>query len=58
MIENAPHFDINSNEPIKKIVGKYLIIDQIILKEELCTIQLHQHKHVERNANPFVDLIS
>jgi hypothetical protein len=43
-IENAPYFYINSNEFIKKIVDKYLIIDQTILKEKNCTIQLHQHK--------------
>jgi hypothetical protein len=47
-IENAPHFDINSNESIKKFVDKYLIIDQTILKEETCIIQLHQHKQTCR----------
>lgn len=48
-IENAPRFDIKSNESIKKNVYKYLIIDQTILKEEICTTQLHQHKQTSRN---------
>ncbi len=58
-IENAPHFDVNSNESIKKIVDKYLIIDQTILKKKFVLYNsIDTNKHVERNANPFVDLIS
>lgn len=53
-VKNAQQYNISPNEEVKKIINKYLTTNQIILKNELQTTQIHKHKRTCRKKGQLI----